>query len=84
MFGFIKRWRGLQRYRCRECTKAFYRPLLPTERPGKSDSETSRHRSRSERSAARKKRQRRTVELLVFVTMLAIFLAALRVLIHGS
>ena len=81
--GFIKRWRGLQRYRCRECEKAFYRPLSPTERPNATRTEASTHLSRSERSAARKKRQRRKVELLVFFAMLVIFFAALKVLSHS-
>lgn len=82
-FGFVNRWRGLQRYRCRDCGKAFYRPLLPTERPEGRDSGSARV-SRSERMAARKRRQRRQIELLVFFGMLIIFYAALRVLTRSS
>lgn len=83
-FGFISRWRGLQRYRCRDCNKSFYRPLSPNERAASDGLEGPQRRSRSERNAARKRKRRRKVELLLFFGMLAIFYAALKVLTHAS
>jgi len=84
MFGFIKRWRGLQRYRCRDCGKAFYRPLSPTERRSVEASELPARKNHADRSAARRRRQRRKIELFVFFGMLVIFYAALRMLTRSS
>lgn len=84
IFSWLKRWRGLQRYRCCDCAKAFYRPLSPTEHPAGNGSEQPLRKSRSERQAAYRKRRRRKVELLVFFGMLVIFYAALKVLTRTS
>lgn len=77
---FVKRWRGLQRYRCRECRKVFHRPLLPHE-----DVTISRiavnGRGRSSRYAFfAPKRRRHAVEFVVFFALLVIFYMAFKAL----
>lgn len=75
---FFKRWRGLQRYRCRECRKVFHRPLLPNEHVTMSRIAVS---GRSSRYAFfGPKRRRHAVELVLFFALLVIFYMAFKAL----
>lgn len=76
---FFKRWRGLKRYRCRDCRKVFYKPLSPTEVPLK---RRSRRRQRALFSGwselFRIRSQRRSIEVVLFVSLLVVFYIALK------
>lgn len=72
-FDLIRRWRGLRRYRCRDCRKTFYNALSPAER-------TEHSKAAEDRRAARRKKKRVRTELLLFFGMLLFFFLILRFL----
>jgi transposase-like protein len=82
LFALVQRWRGLRRYRCRECRRTFYSQLSPVER----EIDKRRQRRVRERRAARsdpKKLQRfrrHATELVLFLCLVVIFYAALKYL----
>lgn len=79
LLDFFKRWRGLKRYRCRDCRKSFYRPLSPTDLPLKRRSRR-RHRARFSgwSEVFRNKNRRRAFEAILFVSLLIVFYFALK------
>jgi transposase-like protein len=74
---FIYRWQGLQRYRCRECRKAFHVPLGPGEEFAKKPPRKRRERITTN-SLAIPTWQRKLLETALFVAMVAVLYAALR------
>ncbi len=81
LYSLIKRWRGLRRYRCRECRKIFYMPLSPLEQAVR---KPFKHEPDSDalllKEPLRKKNQRRIIELLLFLIMVAVFYFVLKAL----
>jgi hypothetical protein len=80
----VQRWRGLRRYRCRECRRIFYSQLPPGEQEL---SERRRTRlaervSRNRASGKSGKLRRHTTELALFLCLVVIFYAALKYLAH--
>ena len=75
-FSFFHHARGHERYRCRECRRAFWEkpPVDPDER-------TRRKRQRGWSHTLRTQSRRRTIEIALFVTLLFIFVLAIRYLI---
>ena len=83
-FGFVQRWRGLRRYRCRECRRVFYSQLAPGVQAA-SLAYASRSRERRTPPAGPEKRgrmRRHATELALFVCLVVIFYAALKYLAH--
>ena len=84
IFGFVQRWRGLRRYRCRECRRTFYSQLLP----GEQAISMARSRRMRERRTPipepekRGKMRRHATELGLFLCLVVIFYAALKYLAH--
>ena len=82
LFGLLQRWRGLRRYRCRECRRSFYSQLSPAER----EIDKRRRRRVRERRAAhsdpskQQRHRRHATELVLFLCLVAIFYAALKYL----
>lgn len=82
LLSMVQRWRGLRRYRCRECRHVFYNQLSP----GEHEVSLQRSQRLRERLAARSKRsnkhtlRRRATELLLFLCLVVIFYAALKYL----
>jgi hypothetical protein len=74
--GVVQRWRGLRRYRCRECRRTFYSEIPPTERITRARRlrETRDHR----KPWNAQKFRRHATDLLLFLCLVAIFYAALR------
>ena len=84
ILGFVQRWRGLRRYRCRECRRIFYHHLPPGEQEVTERRRTrlSEWRARNVAPAKRGKPRRHTTELLLFLCLVVIFYAALKYLAH--
>ena len=82
LVGVVQRWRGLRRYRCRECRRTFYRHLPPGERElNMQRSLRARRRRRARQGAAPPDQQRirrHATELLLFLCLVVIFYAALK------
>jgi hypothetical protein len=81
--GLVQRWRGLRRYRCRECRRTFYSQLSPAERESSSMRFARRMRQRPARQPNpyhRNRLRRRATELLLFLCLVVIFYAAIRYL----
>ena len=82
LFGLLQRWRGLRRYRCRECRRTFYNQFSPVER----EIEKRRKRRVRERRAAHSdppkqhRLRRHATELILFLCLVVIFYAALKYL----
>jgi len=82
---FLKRWRGLQRYRCRECTKVFHQPLGPGELAFRQEVEQRRRRRSSRRGGfLRRKTRQRLAEMVLFFSALVVFYIAFHYLDHVS
>jgi hypothetical protein len=82
LFGILQRWRGLRRYRCRECRRTFYSQLSPVEREINMQWE---RRVRERRAAHsdppnRQRRRLHATELILFLCLVVIFYAALKYL----
>lgn len=95
---FLKRWLGLQRYRCRDCRNVFHEPMQAGDVGAKTREHPRVNRS-SERATAHqatmrqvsmrqvsgpRKRLRRVGDVVLFLTMVAVFYAALRYFGRGS
>lgn len=71
---FIYEWRGLQRYRCRECGLAFRSRLEPEAKKRLYRAESQRKkRSRGWKRFMQNSKQRRFLEITLFLGMLFIF-----------
>lgn len=81
LVGVVQRWRGLRRYRCRECRRTFYRHLPPGERE-LSIQRSLRARSRRAKQGAtppdNRRMRRHATELFLFLCLVVIFYAALK------
>ncbi len=76
-FSFFYEVRGYERYRCRECRRAFWgKPADDL------DERTRRTRQRGWSRAIRTQGRRRTIEIAIFITMLMIFVLAIRYIIN--
>ncbi len=73
---FWHSWRGLQRFRCRDCRRSFRVPVSPAERslpkPAKSKRSKSK-RTRGWEALVQKPAQRRAIEVILFIGMLLVF-----------
>jgi len=80
--GILQRWRGLRRYRCRECRRTFYSEISPTERMTRfRRAQRLRERGNPGRTLFRRyKLRRHATDLLLFLFLIAIFYAALKYL----
>ncbi len=76
-FSFLNHARGYERYRCRECRRAFWQKP-----PVNLDERTRRKRQRGWSHTIRSQSRRRTVEVAIFVAMLLIFVLTIRYLIN--
>jgi hypothetical protein len=78
-FSFLYEVRSFERYRCRECRRAFWGKLAvnPEER-------ARRKRQRGWSHALQTQGRRRTIEIALFITMLLFFVMAIRYLINRS
>jgi hypothetical protein len=84
ILGFVQRWRGLRRYRCRECRRVFYSQLSPGEQ-ATSQRRATRFRERRKQQSDPEKRgrmRRHATELMLFFCLIVIFYAALKYLAH--
>ncbi len=73
---FLKRWRGLQRYRCRECRKVFHRPLNPGEQA--KTIKPLRRRRTVRKAPDGSGKFRAALDVFIFLVMLAISFGVLR------
>jgi len=77
-WDFVCRWQGLQRYRCRECRKSFYHPLLP----GETFAPKPRRRRRAQRNVEHgitlNRWQRKLLDGALFALMVVVFYAAIK------
>jgi hypothetical protein len=78
-FSFFYQAQGYERYRCRGCRHAFWEkpPASPDER-------IRRKRQRGWSDAIQSQARRRVIEIALFVTMLVIFVMAIRYIINKS
>lgn len=78
-FSFFYQAQGYERYRCRDCRHAFWEkpPASPDER-------IRRKRQRGWSDAIQSQARRRVIEIALFVTMLVIFVMAIRYIINKS
>lgn len=78
-FAFIHTIQGFERYRCRACRDGFW------EKSPKSDDERMRRkRQRAWGSFIQSKRRRGVIEVLLFLTMLAIFFVTIKYLVSKT
>lgn len=85
LLTLIQSWRGLRRYRCRECRRLFYGQLSPGELDlavQRSSRARQRLASKSPRPSDKQKLRRHATELLLFLCLVVIFYAALKYLAH--
>ena len=76
-FSFFYQARGYERYRCRSCRHAFWgKP------PASVDESIRRKRQRGWSGSIQSQARRRVIEVAVFITMLLIFVMAIRYLIN--
>jgi hypothetical protein len=75
--GFINQIRGYDRYRCRDCRKAFWEKL-----PANPDERVRRKRQRGWAHFVQTQGRRRFLEITLFLTMLLIFAMMIRILIN--
>jgi len=81
--ALVQRWRGLRRYRCRECRRAFYSQLPPGEQASRMKRSTRmQERRRSNAPEKEGKMRRHATELALFLCLVVIFYAALKYLAH--
>ncbi len=82
LLGIVHRWRGLRRYRCRECRRTFYNHLPPGERELSVQRSLRAQRQRAAPPDTPKQRRirRHATELLLFLCLVVIFYAALKYL----
>jgi hypothetical protein len=80
--GLLQRWRGLRRYRCRECRRTFYSQLSPAESQsnGIRARRTREHRRIQPSPYKERSLRRRATELILFLCLVVIFYAALKYL----
>ena len=82
---FLKRWRGLRRYRCTECGKVFHEPLAPGELITAERMRRARQRRSSQQlGLLQTKLGQHVAEAALFGSMLAIFYFALKYFEYGS
>ena len=81
-FDFFHRWRGLRRFRCRDCRKTFLQPRSAAEREEAEADRKIRKKRSSHSGASRRTRQRRIAELCLFFALLVLFYFALRFIIR--
>jgi hypothetical protein len=75
-FSFVQHARGYERYRCRDCRRAFW-----AKPPVDVDERNRRKRQRGWSHTFQTPGRRRVIEIALFVTMLVIFVLAIRYLI---
>src|SRR5271165_3570352 len=75
--SFLYKAGGYERYRCRECRRAFWEKP-----PANTDEQVRRKRQRGWSHSLQTRARRRTIEIALFVTMLLIFVLAIRYLIN--
>jgi transposase-like protein len=82
VIGIVQRWRGLRRYRCRECRRTFYQEMSAAERISRF--RHARHLRQTRRPRPnlwkRYKLRRHATDLLLFLCLVAIFYVALKYL----
>ena len=82
VIGIVQRWRGLRRYRCRECRRTFYQEMSAAERISRF--RHARHLRQTRRPKRnlwkRYKLRRHATDLLLFLCLVAIFYVALKYL----
>ncbi|MGA7411944.1 MAG: hypothetical protein WBW33_15810 [Bryobacteraceae bacterium] len=76
-FSFLYEVRGYERYRCRGCRHAFW-----DKPPANTDESIRRKRQRGWSGSIQSQARRRVIEIAVFVTMLLIFVMAIRYFIN--
>lgn len=84
LIAFLQRWRGLRRYRCRECRRTFYSQLPPGEREIaiQRSLRARKHRAAPPDPPKQQRFRRRATELFLFLCLVVIFYAALKYLAH--
>jgi hypothetical protein len=76
-FSFFYQARGYERYRCRACRHAFWgKP------PANADESNRRKRQRGWSGSIQSQGRRRVIEIAVFITMLMVFVMAIRYFIN--
>jgi hypothetical protein len=80
--GFLQKWRGLKRYRCRECRRIFYSQMSPAEAANRAKQKPrmSARRPAASGGLNRWRLGRRAMEFILFLCLVAIFYAALKYL----
>ncbi len=78
-FSFLYEARGYERYRCRDCRHAFWEKP-----PVNAEEGIRRKRQRGWSGSIQSQARRRVIEIALFVTMLVIFVMAIRYLINKS
>lgn len=82
--GIVQAWRGLRRYRCRECRRTFYSEIPPTEKMIQlRRAQRQREQGGNMRNPEKRNRLRRyATDLVVFLCLAAMFYAAFKYLAH--